>query len=49
MEEAIEFLGVGTSMEYATVLGRPVLSVDRELSDLGLQARSLPGGTAWLR
>lgn len=49
VEEAIDHLDVGTTAEYATVLGLPPGEVERALTVAGLHATALPGGKVWSR
>lgn len=47
MEEAVAFLDVGTTAEYATLLGTTGEQAEAALEAAGLRAIQLPGGAVW--
>lgn len=47
MEEAVAFLDVGTTAEYATLLGTTGEQAEAALATAGLRAQQLPGGAVW--
>lgn len=47
ISEAIDYLGTGTTAEYATLLGLPAVTVEESLAEAGLRPVSLPGGNVW--
>ena len=47
IDEAVTFLGVGTTAEYSALTGRSAAQTELALRSAGLTARALPGGNAW--
>lgn len=47
IEEAVTFLGVGTTAEYSALTGGSSGETERALRSAGLTARALPGGAVW--
>ena len=47
LEEAVAFLGVATTAEYAALLGTTTDDAVAALEAAGLRARQLPGGAVW--
>lgn len=47
IEEAVEHLGLGTTAEYAAVMGVTHTEAERRLTSAALRARTLSGGTVW--
>lgn len=48
IEEAVAHLGLGTTAEYAAVMGTDHQEAERRLATTDLRARTLSGGTVWL-
>lgn len=48
LDEAIDHLDVGTTAEYATLLGRTTAEVENALAGAGIGSLTLPGGKVWI-